>query len=166
MNSPDPSSLQNLNDIILPDAATWWPLAIGWYFVIGLLLIVLLWFLYRSINNLFKNQYRRAALKQLKVLAEYIHHGDTRDSSLRQIPVLLKRTALSCYPRERVASLSGKHWHEFLNSMVSTPSFTGSTASILDTVSYSAGDLGSLDEEAADQLLKSCEYWLRNHKPC
>jgi len=166
MNSPDPSSLQNLNDIILPDAAAWWPLAIGWYFVIGFLLIILLWFVYRSINNWFRNQYRRAALKQLKVLAESIQHTDTRDSGLRQIPVLLKRTALSCYPRKSVASLSGKHWHEFLNSMVSTPSFTSATASLLDTVSYSAGDLGSLDNEAADQLLSSCEHWLRNHKPC
>jgi len=62
MNSPDPASLQNLNDIALPATVGWWPLATGWYFLVGLLLITLAWLSYRSLQRWINNRYRRAAL--------------------------------------------------------------------------------------------------------
>ena len=37
----DPGNLQNLNDIVLPVPAHWWPPAPGWYVLAGLLLAVL-----------------------------------------------------------------------------------------------------------------------------
>ena len=113
MKSPDPASLQNLNDIVLPETAGWWPLASGWYFLLGLLLIILVWFIYTSVKQRINNRYRRTALHQLQLLAQDINKTDKRDSVLRQIPILLKRTALTAYPRRQLASLTGKSWHDF-----------------------------------------------------
>jgi hypothetical protein len=165
MKSPDPASLQNLNDIVLPEAAGWWPLASGWYFLLGLLLIILGWFIYTSIQHRIKNRYRRAALHQLQLLAQDINKTDKRDSVLRQIPILLKRTALTAYPRRQLASLTGKSWHDFLNSKVGTPSFTESSCSSLDNISYSVGNLDKVDAEATSELLKACKHWLKHHQP-
>ena len=39
----DPGSLQNLNDIVLPAPVPWWPLAPGWWVLIGLIPIVGFW---------------------------------------------------------------------------------------------------------------------------
>jgi hypothetical protein len=164
MNSTDSASLQNLNDIVLPADVSCWPLATGWYFLSGLLLFFLVWFGYRSIRRLISNRYRREALHELQLLSENMQDENYRDTSLRKIPVLLKRTALSAYPRSQVASLTGKDWHQFLNSKLKSPLFTGSIAGTLDTVSYSAGQLSDVDAGAAKALLKASRHWLKDHQ--
>ena len=170
MKSTDPASLQNLNDIVLPATVGWWPLATGWYFLLGLLLIALAWFSYRSLHRWMNNRYRRAALQELQLLANRIHaideqNPEKRDAKLRQIPILLKRTALSAYPRRQVASLSGKDWFHFLNSTVKASPFIGSTASTLNKISYSSGELSAVDSKAIEVLLTVCRQWLKHHQP-
>ena len=165
MKSTDPASLHNLNDIVLPASVGWWPLASGWYVLIGILVITLAWFIYRSLLGWRHNRYRRTALQELQLLENSLENPDKRDASLRQIPVLLKRTALSVYPRNRVASLSGESWFEFLNSTVSKPSFSGTTFATLSTVSYSAGKPGGIDTKAVNALLSASRSWLKNHRP-
>jgi hypothetical protein len=81
MKSSDPASLQNLNDIVLPATVGWWPLATGWYVLIGFLLIVIAWLSYRSLKLWIKNRYRRAALRELQVLEDRIHQAEQRDAS-------------------------------------------------------------------------------------
>jgi len=165
MNSPDPGSLQNLNDIVLPATVGWWPLAPGWYVLTGLLLIVLAWFSYRSLQRWISNRYRRAALTELQLLVEGIQNAEKHNSSLRQLPVLLKRAALSAYPRKQVASLSGDDWYGFLNSQVNTPSFTGPTIGLMDYLAYSTGDLSAVDSQATAALLEAIKHWIRHHHP-
>ena len=165
MNSPDPASLQNLNDIVLPGAVGWWPLASGWYYLIGLLLLGLAWLMYRVVKDWNRNRYRRAALTQLELLANDTRDADKRDASLRQLPILLKRTALSVYPRGGLASLTGKNWHDFLNSKVSKASFTESQLDLMDDISYSVGDLNRVDAKTADELFGACRLWLKHHEP-
>ncbi len=165
MKSPDPASLQNLNDIVLPADVGWWPLATGWYVLSGLLLIALAWFGYRWVQRWINNRYRRAALRELQLLAKRIENTEKRDANLRQIPILLKRTALAAYPRSQVASLSGKNWFHFLNSTLKNPSFTESTVSTLDKISYSSGGLSAIDSQAATALLDASSLWLKHHQP-
>ena len=165
MKSLDPASLQNLNDIVLPTTVGWWPLATGWYVLIGFVLIVTAWFSYRTLRRWINNGYRRAALRELQILENRIHEHEERDASLRQLPVLLKRTALSVYPRSQVASLTGQDWFHFLNSTVKKPSFTEPSVSTLNTVSYSTGKLGSIDSQATTALLNACRSWLKHHQP-
>ena len=163
--SADPASLQNLNDIVLPATVDWWPLAPGWYLLFSILLIAVAWFGYRSLKRWLDNRYRRAALEKLSMLTEDIQSQATRDSSLRQIPILLKRTALSAYPRNQVASLSGKDWHVFLNSKLGNPLFTGSISLTLDKVSYTCGKLSEIDTQAVTALLYATGHWLQHHQP-
>jgi len=165
MKSSDPASLQNLNDIVLPATVSWWPLAPGWYVLIGILLIALAWFGYRSIQRWINNRYRRAALDELQILEERINNPEERDASLRQIPVLLKRTALSVYPRSQVASLSGKAWFQFLDATEKKSSFTTATTSTLNAVSYSTGGLDAVDSQATHALINASRSWLKHHQP-
>ena len=165
MKSPDPASLQNLNDIVLPATVSWWPLAVGWYFLIGILFILFAWYGYRSLRRWSDNRYRRVALGELQLHAENMQQEALRDFSLRQIPVLLKRTALSAYPRNQVASLAGKDWHQFLNSKLKDSSFTESAATTLDTISYSSGTLSGIDSRAVAVLINASRHWLKHHQP-
>ncbi len=165
MKSSVPASLQNLNDIVLPATVNWWPVAVGWYFLSGLALIAVVWFGYLSLRRWSDNRYRRVALRELQTLAERMQAGDERDASLRQLPVLLKRTALAAYPRKQVASLTGKDWFQFLNSTAGSQLFTGPAASTLSKVSYSSGRLDDVDEQATAALLHAGRQWLKLHQP-
>jgi len=164
MKSPDPASLQNLNDIVLPAQVGWWPLATGWYFLFALLLTVIAWIGYRSLKHWSGNRYRRAALEQFHSLKQGMQDDTRRDESLGRIPVLLKRTALTVYPRKQVASLAGKDWHQFLNSKTKEPLFTGTVAETLDLVSYSAGGLNEVTPQASAALLGATYQWLKHHR--
>ncbi len=164
MKSLDPASLQNLNDIVLPAPVAWWPLAGGWYFLSGIVLIALAWLTYRLLKCWMNNRYRRAALRQLRLLSEQINSAEERDANLRQIPILLKRAALCAYPRSQVAALTGKDWVIFLNSRVKNPIFTQSTADTLNQVSYVAGELSVVDAQAATALINASRQWLNQHQ--
>jgi len=165
MKSSDPASLQNLNDIVLPATVSWWPLAPGWNFLLGLLLIALAWSMYRLLRHRINNRYRRAALHELQLLSDRIRSREESDVSLRQIPILLKRAALSAYPRKQVASLTGRDWFDFLNSTVSRPSFSESTVGTLNEIAYSCGKLNAVDSQAREALLNASRHWLKHHQP-
>lgn len=164
MKSPDPASLQNLNDIVLPASVGWWPLATGWYVVFGLLLIAVAWFGYRSLQRWKNNRYRRTALQELQLLADSAQNTDVPDAVVKQVPILLKRTALSAYPRSDVASLTGEDWHRFLDSKLDRPLFNESVGQTLDKAAYSTGDLQNIDPQATADLFKASRLWLQGHR--
>ena len=146
----DPTSLDNLYDIIEPASVSlWWPLAPGWWIVIGLLLIILLSLAIRGIRNYQKNAFRRVALRELETL-----------QSPHALPALLKRVALAVYPREQVAGLSADRWIAFLNQEV-PKSFDKTTASILTTLDYGKP---KLNEEQHSNLIHAVRYWVKKHK--
>jgi len=165
MKSTDPSSLQNLNDIVLPATVGWWPLASGWYYLLGFLLILFGWFGYRSLRRWIRNSYRRSALQELTTISKSLQSESERTQNLRQIPALLKRTALSAYPRSEVASLSGKDWYGFLNSTLATPLITEDVSNTLDIISYTTGALNEIDSSSVENLLSVSRRWVKRHQP-
>jgi hypothetical protein len=165
MNSNDPASLQNLNDIVMPAAVNWWPLASGWYVLIGIMLISVLWFGYRTLQNWLANRYRRSALLELQQLAFGVQDDKSRDSSLKKLPILIKRTALSAYPRQQVANLSGIDWFNFLNSSTKKPLFTESLLAAMEYISYSNKELNAIDAQTINDLLAASSDWVKRHQP-
>jgi hypothetical protein len=110
----DPGSLENLHDLVMPVPAPWWPPAPGWIIVSAALIMVLGRWLIRAIRHGQSNRYRREALVLLGKM----------DDAETELPTLIKRVALSAYPRERVASLTGEQWLAFLDQTGHTDAFT------------------------------------------
>lgn len=149
------ASLQNLNDIVAPAPVGWWPLAPGWYLLAVLLLFVLAylglhwWLTWR------RNRYRRTALNELHSIGE---------QRLRELPALLKRTALTCWPRGQVAALSGPEWHRFLDETAGKTLFTGDAGQTLDQLAYAGRSQPELSEAEIKSVVGAADYWLRNHR--
>ena len=101
----DAASLQNLHDIVTPGPLPWWPPAPGWYVLIAAVAIALLILLWKVWRHWLDNRYRGEALRELAKIGEGRPVG-----GLREAPELLKRAALSAWPRETVASLVGQDW--------------------------------------------------------
>ena len=154
MNS-DPTSLGNLHDVLAPVPVSWWPPATGW-FIAGMGLLLLLGYaLIRAIRQWQSNSYRREALKLL----------EKGDESGEELPTLVKRVALSVYPRERIASLTGEKWLAFLDRTGHTDAFTKGAGRPLARLAYEPRLVSSLSPAERAGLRTAVHRWIVRHQP-
>jgi Domain of unknown function (DUF4381) len=137
---PDQYSLNNLRDIVIPDAPSFWPPAPGLW--IALAVVVALVFLvgWHLRENRQRNAYRKAGLLLL---------GDARSS--HDVAVVLKRVALAVFPREQVASLYGDAWVAFLHRTCPRRYFSAMLTS-------------DANDEPDDELVELAGTWIRHHR--
>lgn len=145
MNAP----LDKLHDFYQPAPPAWTPQTIGWYVVFAILGLLLLWLIVRSIRKWLANAYRREALRELAVLPP------------EQFTTLLKRTALAAWPREKVASLSGEEWLEFLNKTAEADNFRHLPGNQIEEIALRQAALSGDDERA---LRRITAEWIRRHR--
>ncbi|MBT6523232.1 MAG: DUF4381 domain-containing protein [Methylococcales bacterium] len=107
-----PSNPLAIRDIHLPDPIIWWPPAFGWWLALLLIItvIILMFWSYKKIT-------RKTAVKSARHLLSQIQMKKDWDDprKLTALSALLRRTAISVYPPEQVASLTGQAWLEFLD---------------------------------------------------
>jgi len=155
-NETASGSLESLHDIIPAESIGWWPPAPGWY-VLGILVIILLAFhATRSVLRYRRNAYRREARAQLDALLQ-----DVKGPALcMRLSELLKRTALSIYPRESVASLTGDGWLAFLDRTGRTTEFTRGAGRWVGESQYAGLPL---QHEDVDGLARVVRSWIDEH---
>lgn len=99
-----------LRDLHLPEAIGWWPLAPGWWLLIGLLvtgLVLIARALYRQHRH---NRARRHALREL-VRSKKVYDTDGNLVALgARLSELLRRSMLAYSPRHEMAGLTGHAW--------------------------------------------------------
>lgn len=161
----DPYSLDNLHDIVEPAAISWWPPAMGLWILLALLLVWMiaiclrLWIRYKG------NSYRREALALLKQLEPGLQSAQTRGSALTEVAMLLKRTALSAYPREGVAELSGEEWLAFLDRSGNTHDFSQGAAAIIGNISWQPQAGANLSDQELKEIIGTVRHWINHHHP-
>ena len=154
----DPGSLQNLNDIVVPAPVGFWPPAPGWYAVIAVLLVLATWAGFRLLRGWRQNAYRREALAELDRIRK------RGEKSAYLLPELLKRTALSAWPRAEVADLNGRAWHAFLDQTGATQDFGAGAGQSLDKLSYARRGAPGPSAAEFEQVLRVSEAWIRRHR--
>jgi len=155
----DSASLQNLHDIVVPGPVALWPPAPGWYAVLAVAVTALVLLLWKYGCHWRRNRYRGEALKKLDRLGHDPAGGD-----LSELPVLLKRAALSAWPRQQVAGLVGEDWHRFLDQSANTDLFRCGAGDLLDRLAYAPGDGAALSGEEKKTVLDAARMWLRHHR--
>ena len=143
-----------LKDIHLPEAIGWWPPAVGWWILAVLIpvMLVLLIVLYKRIT-------RKTAIKDAKKILNEIKLDPGLDDyqKLCQLSVLMRRTAISHYPRTEVASLTSKEWLLFLQRPMQDKRFTEGVGKLLTEAPY----MKSADNVPIKELTDLCEDWLK-----
>ena len=141
-----------LRDIHLPDPMHWWPPAPGWWlllFAVPALLALLFW-LWRWVRRMTVG---KLALAELESIAQ--SNADARDK-VQQLAILLRRIALSLYPREQVASLVGEQWLTFLDGPLGDNSFSQGAGRLLIDAPYRREVQTDLDA-----LYALCRLWIK-----
>lgn len=140
--------LENLHDFYQPPPPSWRPQTIGWYLLFAMIGLVLLWTVVHFARKWLANRYRREALRELALLPP------------QQFSALLKRTALTAWPREKVASLSGESWLQFLNESAHGELFHNAPANRIEALALRPENLSHEDEQA---LRQTAATWIRRH---
>lgn len=136
------SLLEQLHDIEGLDPISWWPLAIGWWIVIaiGLVLISLLaWFFIHKLA--FMRSWKNDTLKKLARLEKNLSDATARETAIN-LSEYLRRIALRRFSRKECAGLIGEAWLKWLAKQ----------------------DLKQFDWEAKGQVLIEAPYSPAHHK--
>ena len=136
----DQYSLSNLRDIVIPDAPPFWPPAPGFWVALAMVAAILLFVAWRLYTARNRNAYRKAGLMLL---------GNAETTY--DVSVVLKRVALSVYPREQVASLYGDDWAAFLHKTCPRSYFKALVSS-------------NSDAEPDEDLVELASTWIRHHR--
>ena len=149
------ASLNNLHDIIVPEAIGFFPLAPGWYILLSLLLALLFHFVLKRYRMYKKEQYRREALEELTKLQH-----KSRENTMAVLS-LAKRVGLSAYGRENIALLDGDDWWDFMETHSETK-VEPELRKEIQTFLYQ--DASSLNESSFEKILSFVSKWIRTHK--
>ncbi len=164
MNPTDPlqQALEALRPNHLPDPVIWWPPAPGWWLAACILLagvVTAAFLLYRHYS---RNRYRRAALKESEHIAACLDNNEDSHALVSDLNRLLKRVALSAWPRETVAALHGNEWLDFLDKTSRSNDFTTGPGQVFGDARFSPGE-HALSQSEIDQLQRLVNRWIRKH---
>lgn len=162
--SSDPTSLDRLHEIVAPGPAPLWPPAPGWSWVMSFLALALVVAASQGLILWRRNQYRREALAEWKKQRALLADAGQRVTALANFAVLLKRTALSIFPRGRVASLTGAEWFVFLDRSASMEGFASGSGAILERAAYEPDSGRAVSADEAQKIAELVRHWLRQHR--
>ena len=149
----------DLSPVIAPDAPTWWPLAWGWWAVIvtAIILIALVFFIVKRRKN--NQQAKQEALS-------YFSNSQSPDGlSPSEAQDMVRQAALSYFPREKIAGLSGDDWLKFLDAQLAKPLFVAKQPQWQQALYQDAALMNDNQKKAQQQLVDDCETWLRKALP-
>ena len=159
----DATSLDRLHDIIVPAPAPWWPPAPGWYWVLGLMVVVLLAALIAGLIRWQHNRYRREALAELARHEMALQNTELRSPALLSLAELLKRTAVTAFPREDVATLTGPKWFAFLDDTARGSRFRDALGATLENAIYDPRTVDTLDPQRLHSVVEAIRHWIKFH---
>lgn len=167
MNAPmaQPDPLAALRGIHLPDAVSLWPLAPGWW-------IALAFGVGAVVAGIVVVRKRRASLAHhaLAALEELDPSREDFQSLATSVSALLRRVALRRFGRDRVASLHGPAWQEFLSETSphgrrGRASFDEDMGRMLSTAPYAPPGSASFDLQgtrvSSAGVLAAARDWIR-----
>lgn len=143
------SALGQLKDVHLPQEISIFPLAGIWYILMGIVVVITalgLWWI------LVKNRYKKQKLQAYALLAEI--EKKQSGEMLSEISILIKRVAILKYPKEKVHTLFGEKWLEFLDKTGKTTNFSRGDGRLLLNV-YQNSKI-----ENPDKLFIVIKQWL------
>lgn len=147
-----------LKDIHLPEAITWWPLAIGWWVLIVIVVAAIIgsYWLYKRLT-------RKTATKQAKAVLLQIRQNASSDvlQTIKELSACLRRVAISVDSRENAAGLVGDAWLSYLDKSMDEAPFKTGIGRLLVDAPYQ--QLATKDVDS-NVLISLCETWVARQK--
>ncbi|MEZ9928417.1 DUF4381 domain-containing protein [Vibrio breoganii] len=153
MSQIDQTHTLPLKPLHLPLEPSFWPLPWGYWSLFALIAIALILSLVtqRKLRN--KKRAKKAALHILKQGSNCLTVSEAQE--------LVRQAALSYFPRNDIAKLTGEKWLSFLDSQLATPRFSQNKEQ-WQSILYSSG---VKDHAVNASLIEDCGYWIEHALP-
>lgn len=145
--------LAQLRDAHLPPDPSWWPLALGWWILIGLFFIGLVFSCYKYLQHKKQFKHSTLAIQELNHLLE-----SSDDNWLIQLQVLLRRVSLCYFSKQEVANLQQQEWLNFLTKTGQTI-WSQQSLQMLKDAPYQA--IHQIDKEQKEALFSQSKAWIQ-----
>jgi len=112
-----------------------------------------------------RNAYRRDALEWLKKLPDYnetCFEGSMPASIYRQLPALLRKTALSAFDRTEINGLSKQPWEAWLDQQCEQSHFEDRCPTLLHRLAYDPQC--KINQAQMKQLVSEISTWIKHHR--
>ncbi|WP_114327348.1 DUF4381 domain-containing protein [Candidatus Colwellia aromaticivorans] len=154
--------LEKIVETQTPEFISWFPQTIGW----KILAVFILFFISYKGYKIYKiykiyqsNAYRREALSWLA------HCQKTDDINLyKQLPALLRKTALSAFKRSEVSQLTGSCWEHWLDQQCQKTSFVSSCPTLLHQLAFKPINANTLTKKQNQILITQVTLWVKYHR--
>ncbi len=153
------ASLDNLHDIMLPDAVCFFPPAPGWYIVALLLLALFFHFVIEGYKYYQRSQYIREALKELDFYKE--NRNQKSKENAVDLLALAKRVGIIAYGRESIAKLSEDSWWNFMENHSKVKINTALREEITKLL-YE--ERYTMENTLHDNIIQVVTSWIKTHK--
>ncbi|MBQ4891613.1 hypothetical protein A9267_02945 [Shewanella sp. UCD-FRSSP16_17] len=153
------SIVKDLIETDAPNAISWWPQTFGWQVValIGLTLVCRrLYFAWRLYQH---NQYRRDAIAWLNLLPPF--EQLSAQPIYRQLPNLVRKTALGGYKRTEIATLSADEWTQWLSKQCPQAKFEDIGFTLHELAYDSALEVNTAQ---MTKLINQIRIWIEQHR--
>lgn len=124
-----------LQDIHLPESASFWPLALGWWLLLAIVVAVVTWLIVKTLKRAKQRKYRAKIFAKFDSL-EKKFKANPSNAVIAEINTLLRQIAVTYYPRSKIASLTGGDWLQFLDKSGDTQDFSRGAGRILIEAPY------------------------------
>ena len=125
----------------------------GWQILGIITALLLLYIAFKYYRHYKANAYRRAAIIK-------VSQAKNKANPIKEVMFILKQTALSTYPRDKVAALEGDAWLAFLDAALKEGSFINYKAAITAAVYQEETETVAID---LDAFLKLSINWIQKH---
>jgi hypothetical protein len=154
-----------LRDIHGLDAIPWWPLAPGWWYIAGLVGLLLLFFAIRDwlIYHTSWFGWRGDARRQLRDLKKALSTED-RQVVAGRLSELLRRIAMVRSGRQQAASLTGDAWLQWLAEHDNTGFDWERHGQVLLTAPYMP-PMMTVERKDLARLIRAATRWIDASRP-
>lgn len=151
-----------LQDIHLPAAADIWPLAIGWWILLALIVFIVGWLVIKLLHRAKVKKQQAKILAKFTVLEKKLR-ANPNNAIIAELNTLLRQLAITYYPRAEIASLTGADWLEFLDKSGNTHDFSRGAGRILIEAPYKKDNLKDkqIENLNINELLPLIRSWTK-----
>ena len=151
--------IDQLQNLALPAPVSYMPQTWGWWALLGVVLAWLAVWAARTYWHWRRNRYRREALQRLAQLRA----ANDPIATLRELPTLLKRVALSMPAPQAVGPLQGAAWQAFLRDH-SPQRLPEDFSAQLAFLAYAPDEqLLALADTQREHIITTCTRWVEQH---
>jgi len=151
--------LSQLRGIPSPPEPGWWPLAAGWWILLGIIALAVIAAIYFRRQKTQLGLYHQADLELQRITNLYLETEDNQ-ALLLSLSAWLRRVCIIAFPEKPIAAITGQAWIEFLDQTLPGSHFTQGVGGVFSGEIYSRQPV--VDSNA---ILRLCHAWLLSMQP-